>query len=96
MSVFAVEYVYGPDTTELRDEHRPAHREWLAGLVEEGRVLASGAFTDGAGALLIFTGEDDQSLHNLLSRDPFALAGAISAVKVTGWTPSTGLLSQYA
>ncbi|MBG6190373.1 uncharacterized protein YciI [Arthrobacter sp. CAN_A212] len=96
MSVFAVEYVYGPDTSDLRDEHRPAHREWLTGLVGEGRVLASGAFADGAGALLIFTAENEQSLNDLVSQDPFALVGAIAAVKATEWKPGIGLLSQYA
>jgi uncharacterized protein YciI len=93
MSVFAVEYVYSPESADLRDQHRPAHREWLKGLVEQGRVLASGPFTDGAGALLIFTAEDETSLHELLRQDPFAEAGAISAVKATAWNPVMGLLS---
>ncbi|MBG6180624.1 YciI family protein [Arthrobacter sp. CAN_A1] len=96
MSVFAVEYVYGPDTSDLRDEHRPAHREWLSSLVTDGRVLASGAFADGAGALLIFTADDELGLNDLLRQDPFALQGAIAAVKATEWKPGIGLLSQYA
>ena len=29
MTVFAVEYAYAENSTELRDEHRPAHREYL-------------------------------------------------------------------
>lgn len=96
MSVFAVEYVYGPESAGVRDEHRPAHREWLNGLVEQGRVLASGPFADNAGALLIFTAEDETGLHDLLKQDPFATAGTISAVKATEWKPVIGLLSQHA
>lgn len=96
MSVFAVEYVYGPESSELRDEHRPAHREWLNGLVEQGAVLASGPFADNAGALLIFTAENEDGLHGLLSQDPFAVAGAISAVKTSEWKPVIGMFSQYA
>ncbi|GAA1121917.1 YciI family protein [Arthrobacter flavus] len=96
MSVFAVEYVYGPDSSDLRDEHRPAHRDWLNDLVSDGRVLSAGAFTDGAGALLIFTADDEQSLNDLLRQDPFAHEGAIAAVKATEWKPGIGLFSQYA
>ncbi|WP_026553281.1 YciI family protein [Arthrobacter sp. H20] len=95
MSVFAVEYVYGPDTSGLRDEHRPAHREWLNSLVTGGRVLSAGAFADGAGALLIFTADDEQSLNNLLRQDPFALEGAIAAVKATEWKPGIGQFAHY-
>ena len=90
MNIFAVEYVYDADSAKIRDEHRPRHREWLAGLVEEGRVLASGPFVDGAGALLIFTAEDEADLHSLLKQDPFASVGAISGMKTTQWQPGTG------
>lgn len=96
MSVFAVEYVYGPESVELRDRHRPAHRKWLNGLVDEGCVLASGPFADGAGALLIFRAEDETALHELLGQDPFAREGAIAAVKTTEWQPVLGLLAQHA
>ena len=90
MSIFAVEYVYNPDHDDLRTEHRPAHRQWLEGLVEQGVVLASGPFTDGSGALLLFSAEDEAALNGVVSQDPFALAGAISAVKTIGWNPVIG------
>lgn len=90
MSIFAVEYVYDADSAQVRDEHRPAHRQWLAGLIEAGRVLASGPFLDGAGALLIFTAEDEIDLHSILKQDPFAAAGAISGMKTTEWQPGLG------
>ncbi|GAA3289003.1 YciI family protein [Arthrobacter citreus] len=90
MSIFAVEYVYDADSASIRDEHRPTHREWLAGLTESGRLLASGPFTDGAGALLIFTAEDEVDLSNLLKQDPFASVGAISGMKTTQWKPVIG------
>ncbi|WP_026532069.1 YciI family protein [Arthrobacter sp. H41] len=90
MSVFAVEYVYSPDQNDVREEHRPSHREWLGTLVEQGRVLASGPFSDGTGALLIFTADTENDLHSLVSQDPFARAGVISAVKTTEWKPVMG------
>lgn len=93
MSVFAVEYVYDAESAELRDQHRPEHRAWLSTLVEEGRVLASGPFTDGSGALLIFTAPGEDELHELLRQDPFASAGVISGLKAAEWNPVVGPFS---
>ncbi len=90
MSIFAVEYVYNPDHDGLRAEHRPVHRQWLEELVGQGHVLASGPFADGTGALLIFSAETEAELNQLISEDPFARAGAISAVKTTAWSPVIG------
>ena len=96
MSIFAVEYVYDAESAHLRDQHRPAHREWLAALVEDGRVLASGPFSDGAGALLIFTAEDEEDLNSLLKQDPLAVGGGISGLKSTEWKPVTGAFAHLA
>ena len=90
MSIFAVEYVYNPDQNELRAQHRPEHREWLEELVEQGRVLASGPFADGSGALLVFTSDTEADLNQLVSQDPFAREGAISAVKTVEWNAVVG------
>ncbi|WP_347110557.1 YciI family protein [Paenarthrobacter sp. S56] len=96
MTVFAVEYVYDAESGALRDEVRPAHRAWLGELAGEGRLLASGPYGDGAGALLIFKSEDEAELTNLLKQDPFADAGAISVIRTTEWSPVIGLLSDHA
>lgn len=93
MSIFAVEYVYDAASAEVRDEHRPAHRAWLASLVDQGRVLATGPFEDGAGALLIFVADDEKELNETLAQDPFADAGAISGAKITEWQPVIGAFS---
>lgn len=90
MTIFAVEYVYDAESDALRNEHRPAHRAWLASLVEEGKVLATGPFKDGAGALLIFAEQDEAALNATLAQDPFADAGGISGLKVTEWQPVIG------
>ena len=90
MSIFAVEYVYSPDHDDLRNEHRPVHRQWLQDLVARGTLLAAGPFADGSGALLVFSAEDEGALNSLVSQDPFAIAGAIAAVKTTGWNPIIG------
>lgn len=96
MSVFAVEYVFGAESEARRDEHRPAHREWLSQLVGRGNVLASGPFADNAGALLLFVADSEAELNDLLKQDPFAAAGVISAVKTTQWNPVVGVLAEHA
>jgi uncharacterized protein len=96
MTVFAVEYVYAADSEAARDEYRPAHREWLNGFVAGGRLLASGPYADGAGALLIFTAEDEAGLLQELKQDPFNVQNLVSALKVTEWQPVTGAFADYA
>ena len=96
MTVFAVEYVYAADSTAARDEHRPAHRAWLAGLADDGQLLTSGPYGDGAGALLIFKVQDEAALNDLLKQDPFAVAGAIAGIRSTEWTPVIGILAAHA
>jgi uncharacterized protein YciI len=96
MTVFAVEYVYAADSTSARDEHRPAHRAWLAGLADDGQLLTSGPYGDGAGALLIFKVQDETRLNDLLKRDPFAEAGTIAGIRTTEWTPVIGILARHA
>ena len=96
MTVFAVEYVYAANSSAVRDESRPAHRAWLSTLAEEGRLLTSGPYGDGAGALLIFKVQDEAELNELLKQDPFALAGTIAGIRTTEWTPVIGILAAHA
>ena len=96
MTVFAVEYVYDAESSEARATSRPAHREWTAELARDGKLLASGPYGDGAGALLIFKAADETALNELLRQDPFAAAGAISGTRITAWAPVTGLLADHA
>jgi uncharacterized protein YciI len=96
MTVFAVEYVYAANSTEPRNEARPAHREWLGGLAEDNVLLASGPYGDGAGALLIFKATDEAALNSILKQDPFAAAGVIAGTRITEWSPIIGVLAGLA
>lgn len=96
MSIFAVEYVYAADSAAGRDEHRPAHRAWLKGFADTGQLVASGPYTDGSGALLLFSAESEAALLDLLKQDPFNEQNFIAGLRVTEWSPVTGALSQYA
>ncbi len=90
MPLFAVEYTYTENSTEVRDEYRPRHRAWLRHLHDAGTLLLSGPFTDNAGALLIFAAADEASLAELLTADPFHEAEVVANARITGWTPVIG------
>ena len=44
---------YISDQTKIA-ELRPKHRDYLAGLMKEGKVAAAGPYADGSGTLIIY------------------------------------------
>lgn len=102
MTIFAVEYVYAAGSEAARDEHRPGHRAFLASLKQDSTdaggtwLVASGPYTDGSGALLIFGSGSESELAARLTEDPFNAHGLVSALRMTLWIPVTGELAHYA
>ncbi|KZM74890.1 YciI family protein [Nocardia terpenica] len=90
MPIFAVHYTYTEATAAGRDEHRPAHRQWLADLVERGTVLSSGFYPDGSGALILFRADDAAAMDALLAQDPFARHDVIDDKRAVEWLPVMG------
>lgn len=95
MPVFAVSYVYGPDT-DARMESRPAHRAWQADLYEAGTILASGPLDNDPvpGGLLLMQAADRKEIDALLANDPYASISVIDETIVREWTPVFGPFSQ--
>lgn len=91
MTMYAVLYTYSDDVAG-RDEHRPAHREFLSDLAGDGTLLLSGPFprTDMAGALLVLDATSSDEVHELLREDPLQQQGLVEAVDVREWTPVRG------
>lgn len=93
MTLFAVHYSYSDDTG-ARDEHRPAHRDFLGGLAGEGVVVLSGPYADvddaPDAALLIVKGDSAAQVVELLREDPFQQQGLVEQVAVREWTPVLG------
>ncbi len=94
MPVFAVTYVYSATSDQL-NEIRPIHRQWLAGLLESGQLLASGPMVDNPEALLIFAADSASDLSQLLDNDPFDIAGFIGSRSVQQWNPVFGPFSSF-
>ena len=93
MTVFAVRYTYD-DRSTRREEIRPDHRIFLAGLHRSGSLLASGPLSDDdngtPGALLIVAATSFEAAAALLDDDPFARAGLIGAREIRIWTQVYG------
>ncbi|MFB8025437.1 MULTISPECIES: YciI family protein [unclassified Streptomyces] len=94
MPVFAVIYTYTEDTAG-RDEHRPAHREYLTALGERGVNLCSGPFgpLESPGALLLIRADTKQEALRHTADDPFRLRGLVSEVSAQEWIPVLGPLA---
>jgi len=90
MPVFAVHYSYVDDPARVT-EHRPAHRDFLRNLLEAGTVLAAGAYTAGpAGALLVFRGDSEEQIAQLLQADPFQQLGLVEDCTIRAWGQAMG------
>ncbi|QFZ23775.1 YciI family protein [Saccharothrix syringae] len=89
MARFAVELVFSEDQ-EGRLAARPAHREYLAGLVERGVLLLSGPWEDQTGALLVYEVADEDELRSVLAADPYTPAGVVVETRVHEWQTVLG------
>jgi uncharacterized protein len=91
MTLHAVLYRYATDAAAL-DAHRPAHRDHLRTLHEQGRLVVSGPLSDGGGpgALLILDADDVDAVAALLDDDPFHVLGLIREREIRRWTPAFG------
>ena len=91
MALHAVLYRYTTDAAAL-DEHRPAHRDHLRRLFEQGRLLVSGPLAQGGGpgALLILDAAGPDEVAALLDDDPFHVRGLIAEREIRRWNPAFG------
>lgn len=89
MPHFVVTYHYASGSEERRDEHRPAHRQYLDGL---GGVLLAGATKsdDGPGAVLVVEAGSTDEVERLVDEDPFVTAGVVAQRSVVTWSVTTG------
>lgn len=86
MPHWVIEYVYD-DKSQLRDQYRPAHRAYLAGLAETGEIVAFGRYddADSPGALLIAHAESLEDVELIVRRDPFVIQGLVPQHRIRRW-----------
>jgi uncharacterized protein YciI len=72
----------GPNGAALRPQVRPAHLENLKPLVESGRMVIGGPFTDGSGSLMIVEMESEAEALEFARNDPYTRQGVFERVEV--------------
>jgi hypothetical protein len=75
---------YTPDAATIA-KARPAHRQYLTGLVEQGKLVISGPFADDAGGLLVYEAETPDQVDALIREDPFARQGVFLSWEIRPW-----------
>lgn len=83
MAIFAAWVTYTNHEERLRV--RPAHRAYLAQLLADGKLVASGPFEDETGALLIYQADDEAGVRQLMDDDPNNAVGAFGGVVIKEW-----------
>lgn len=66
---------------------RPAHREHLRRLKEDGRLVTAGPWADDSGALHVYEVADEAELRDILRRDPYTAVNGYDIVLLKEWTP---------
>ncbi|MGH8338498.1 MAG: YciI family protein [Gammaproteobacteria bacterium] len=72
----------GPKGAALRPSVRPAHLENLRPLVERGKVIVGGPFTDGSGSLIVADFDSEAAAKEFAANDPYTKQGVFERVEV--------------
>ncbi|MEV0993704.1 YciI family protein [Nonomuraea sp. NPDC050202] len=66
---------------------RPAHREHLRRLKEQGRLVTAGPWADDSGALHVYEVADEAELRAILQEDPYTAVDGYEIVLLREWAP---------
>ena len=81
---YAAIAVYTPDASTIA-KARPAHREYLTRLIQQGKLVISGPFADDSGGLLVYEAGAPAEVEKLVSEDPFATRGVFVSWEIRPW-----------
>ncbi|MBX3071271.1 MAG: hypothetical protein KF883_12280 [Thermomicrobiales bacterium] len=85
MTKYAILVKYS-DNHDLRLATRPAHREFLQRMLDEGKLHESGPFTDDSGALMIYNGASQADVEAIVANDPFRTTpGIVDSATIYEW-----------
>ena len=76
---------YISDQTKIA-ELRPKHRDYLAGLMKDGKVAAAGPYADGSGTLIIYDVGNLEEANAIVAADPFTSGGIFVSCEIIPWT----------
>lgn len=76
-------YESSPATAELARQHFPEHRARWATYAQSGSLLLIGPFSDGNGAMAVFTSRE--AAEDFAATDPFVRHGVVAGWSVREW-----------
>ncbi len=82
--MFALVLEFGSNA-ETRLATRPRHREYLQSLLDRGKLVASGPWTDDTGALIVYEAADEAEARALVAADPYTEAGVAVRSELKEW-----------
>jgi len=82
--MFVLELSFDHDQRRLAA--RPAHRQRLAQLHADGRLLMAGPWHDDSGALLIFR-TDQSGMGEIMAADPYYTTPGVTVTALRRWRP---------
>ena len=85
--IVAAVFRYHADAS-LADTHRPAHRVYLTQLLDSGKLVSAGPFTDGSGALIVYQAEGFAEAEEIIRADPFHSSGVFQSWTLHPWKPA--------
>lgn len=81
---FAAVIEYTPDKAKTA-EIRPAHRKYLIGLYNAGKLAIAGPFGDDSGAVIVYEAETQEQAEEMLKADPFHDSGVFVKWTLKPW-----------
>jgi len=79
-----------PGHLQVRLDTRPAHVDFINGLIADGKLAFAGPFLDADGkpngSLVAVDAEDRTAAEALAATDPYAKAGLFESVEIRPWT----------
>jgi hypothetical protein len=82
--MFVLELTFDEDPRRLAA--RPAHRQRLAELHAQGRLVMAGPWHDDTGALLVFRADRDQ-VREIMNSDPYYTTPGVRVAALRQWRP---------
>jgi uncharacterized protein len=80
--LFAIIGHDGPDGARLRPQVRQAHLDNLRPLVQRGKVVLAGPFTDGSGSLIVVDMDSEAQAMAFAQSDPYVTQGVFERIEV--------------
>jgi uncharacterized protein YciI len=72
----------GPRGAELRPSVRTAHLKNLQPLVDSGKIIIAGPFTDGSGSMLVVDMDNEAQVKAFMDTDPYVIQGVFERVEI--------------